>query len=267
MPGESPHGGYATTTNKCKTCHAVHLATGSYNLLRTDDPSTQCNVCHGLSGLANTKPIVLDQNGHGLPPGTTGVIYAPDDLADTSTPSAARFRVNASEWGCESCHSVHGANTIQLVDVGGGTNTKLLKKFPNPNKTADENYTDYKPVSSPTTQRLSNWCSACHNANIGLHTVAKEYNSGTHYYGHDTSATAAAGVYGDPNSWNGLINPNDGINNGPSCKQCHLGNGDTSTAYGFPHSSSTAPSMLDATSSASGLDGVCLSCHKLSNLP
>ncbi len=26
---DSPHGGYAATTNKCKTCHAAHLAEGN----------------------------------------------------------------------------------------------------------------------------------------------------------------------------------------------------------------------------------------------
>jgi len=41
-----PHGGYATTSNKCKTCHAVHRATGSFALLRVDNADHACDFCH-----------------------------------------------------------------------------------------------------------------------------------------------------------------------------------------------------------------------------
>ena len=261
-PGQSPHGGYTSTTNRCKVCHAVHLATGSYRLLRDNSASTECDYCHGTSGVANTKPITLNENGHGLPAGTTGTVYAPDDLADTSTPSAARFSIDAGSWGCASCHSVHNANTIQLVDVGGGTSTKLLKKYPNPNKTLASNYTDYDPSS--TTQRLSNWCSGCHNANIGLHTSPKAYSPSTNYYGHDASASGGANssaTYGNPATWS--IAPADGVNNGPRCDQCHV-------SPNFPHSG-PAPSLLASdTVSSTGtpqLDSACLSCHSTSSLP
>ncbi len=267
-PGQSPHGGYSSTSNRCKVCHAVHLATGSFRLLRDNSASTECDYCHGTSGVANTKPITLTENGHGLPSGTSGTIYAPDDLADTSTPSAARFSIDAAAWGCASCHSVHNANTIQLVDVGGGNTTKLLKKYPNPNKTQASNYTDYDPSS--TNQRLSNWCSACHNANIGLHTTAKNYSASTYYYGHDASASGGANssaTYGNPASWN--VAPGDGVNDGPKCYQCHRADGNDSTPD-FPHSG-PAPSLL-ATGTVSGggtpqLDNACLSCHAASNLP
>ncbi|MCL4499949.1 MAG: hypothetical protein M1335_06900 [Chloroflexi bacterium] len=265
-PGSSPHGGYSSTTNECKVCHAVHQATGSFRLLRDNSATTECDFCHGVSGVANSKPVHLDQNGHGLQLGQTGIIYAPDDIADTTTASAARFQIDASLWGCASCHSVHNASTIQLVDVGGGTSTKLLKKLPNPNKTVAANYTSYDPSSA--TQKLANWCSACHNANIGLHTTAKSFNSTTNVYGHDASADGGANagaVYGTPSSWS--VNAADAVNNGPSCKQCHVGDGDTSTAMNFPHSGGSTPNLLKIGSSATTLDGVCVSCHETANLP
>lgn len=264
--GDSPHGGYTSTTNKCKVCHAVHLSTGSYRLLRDNSASTECDFCHGTSGVANTRPVRLDQNGHGLPSGTTGTIYAPDDLEDTATPSAARFSTDAASWGCASCHSVHNANTIQLTDVGGGTSTKLLKKYPNPNKTSSAGYTNYDPSSA--TQELSNWCSGCHNANIGLHTAAKMLSAGAVYYGHDASPDGgvnAGATYGNPATWS--VDPTDGSNNGPSCKQCHQGDGDAATAYDFPHSSGTTPSLLKSGSETTTLDGVCTSCHETSLMP
>ncbi len=41
-----PHGGYTTTTQKCKVCHAVHRANGAYVLLRVDDADNACSYCH-----------------------------------------------------------------------------------------------------------------------------------------------------------------------------------------------------------------------------
>ncbi|MBF4508910.1 MAG: hypothetical protein ISP10_00315, partial [Aeromicrobium sp.] len=40
-----PHGGYDTTTNKCKVCHAVHRAEGAYYLLRADSQDDACDYC------------------------------------------------------------------------------------------------------------------------------------------------------------------------------------------------------------------------------
>jgi hypothetical protein len=41
-----PHGGYDTSTNKCKVCHAVHRAEGTYYLLRANSIDDACNYCH-----------------------------------------------------------------------------------------------------------------------------------------------------------------------------------------------------------------------------
>lgn len=41
-----PHGGYSTTSNRCKICHAVHRATGVFALTRADSPDDSCAYCH-----------------------------------------------------------------------------------------------------------------------------------------------------------------------------------------------------------------------------
>jgi hypothetical protein len=63
-----PHGGYDTTTNKCKVCHAVHRAEGAYYLLRADSQDDACDYCH-IGGAAHSSKVVYDfgkytTNGH-----------------------------------------------------------------------------------------------------------------------------------------------------------------------------------------------------------
>jgi len=41
-----PHGGYSTTSNNCKTCHAVHRAGGAFKLMRSDSADDACSYCH-----------------------------------------------------------------------------------------------------------------------------------------------------------------------------------------------------------------------------
>lgn len=50
----NPHGGYSSTSNKCKVCHAVHRAEGAYYLLRADSQSDAC-VNMGIYGLSDGR--------------------------------------------------------------------------------------------------------------------------------------------------------------------------------------------------------------------
>ncbi len=64
----NPHGGYDTSTNKCKVCHAVHRAEGAYYLLRADSQDDACDYCH-IGGSAHSSLVVYDDgkyttNGH-----------------------------------------------------------------------------------------------------------------------------------------------------------------------------------------------------------
>mgnify|MGYP003875600395 CR=1 FL=1 len=64
----NPHGGYDSTTNKCKVCHAVHRAEGAYFLLRADTQDDACSYCH-IGGSAHSRKIVYD---------LAGTIYTPN---------------------------------------------------------------------------------------------------------------------------------------------------------------------------------------------
>jgi hypothetical protein len=222
----------------------VHLAEGSYRLLRANDAATACDYCHGISGVAN-KRVVLDTEGHGLG-GQTGTITAPDD-------TDPGYSVAATDWGCAKCHSVHGSetNTVDLQDVTG---TKLLFKDP---------AGDGSPFDS--TNYLSEWCGDCHGANFGIHTQPKTVGGETRY-GHDVSGPGQAGAtYGDPSSW--TVDPADGNNQGPKCKDCHTASGGAGTAK-FPHSSgTTTPDMLESGTQSDQLDAVCTACHNTASLP
>ncbi|MBE0448648.1 MAG: hypothetical protein IBX64_11220 [Actinobacteria bacterium] len=248
---KGPHGSYTSTTNKCKDCHAVHLATGSYRLTRANTRGETCEFCHGIGGAASTT-VILDPEGHGLYPyEAQGIITAPDD----TNPSYSK---NAQLWGCLECHSAHDNQTVKLA---GLDSSKLLKADPNPGK----NYLYYRPVIGETTQTVTQWCSACHNANFGASTEGKTVLKGS----------VEATVFGHPSSNTGTIRTpdgyaevklDDGLNRGPTCKECHIADGRAGTSE-FPHSSGSSPSMLKAGSDESHIDGICAGCHNTASLP
>jgi hypothetical protein len=60
----SPHGGYDSTTDKCRVCHAVHRAQGAYYLMRADSQGDACVYCHGPSG--HSDKTVYDANPDGM---------------------------------------------------------------------------------------------------------------------------------------------------------------------------------------------------------
>jgi len=256
-----PHGGYTTTSNYCKDCHAVHLATGSYRLTRADSASQACDFCHGETGVT-TKKVVMNSNGHGLNQAQidAGTVTAPDDTKPA-------FSTASNTWGCDDCHSVHDNQTV-ILKGSGYTTTKLLKKDPNP---TDKTYLYYNPslvdtVTKETTQTVSHWCSTCHNANFGSHKDPKTVTlngTDTIVYGHDVSGTSAAT---DANGFvlEADVDPDDSVNKGPVCRQCHQADGEGNTS--FPHYSS-APNMLKSGTSLTQLDPVCTGCHNTSSLP
>jgi len=228
-----PHGDYADTTNKCKDCHAVHLAQGTWRLLRDNTRATACDACHGTGGLS-TLIITTNPEGHTM--GYSGT--APDD---------AGTAWSTTSFGCMDCHSPHDNNTVVLT---GKTTSKLLKVDPDPGEalywtgTGDE----------------SEWCSDCHSANYGLHTAAKTVGGATRY-GHDCSTDGMTIVGAWP-----VVNPGDNVNKGPTCKQCHL-------SSDYPHSQggTTSRDMLKDTlgsgTPATLLDDVCNDCHNTATLP
>ena len=63
--GMGPHGGYDTSTNKCKVCHAVHRAEGTYYLLRASSSDDACSYCH-IGGSAHSDTEVYYRNPAGI---------------------------------------------------------------------------------------------------------------------------------------------------------------------------------------------------------
>ncbi|WP_461373554.1 hypothetical protein [Candidatus Aquicultor sp.] len=243
-----PHGNYTSTTNKCKECHAVHLATGTYDLSRVNARNDTCDFCHGIGGVAS-KQVILDQNGHGADPGQAEVV-AP---GDTDIP----YSKNAKSWGCLECHSAHDK---QITQLAGLSSDKLLKADPNPLKNKD--YLYYTPVVGETTQTMSQWCSTCHNADFGPSTDLKTVRFGSktgRVAGHSSSSqgsTTTPDGYADV-KFNGT---------GPTCKQCHPADGRIGASE-FPHSSGSVPGMVRSGTTQRGMDGVCTSCHNTVTLP
>jgi hypothetical protein len=162
----SPHGGYTSSSNLCKTCHAVHGAgEASYRLLkdgsdtetRTKGEGTgtieavngkgsaranECMYCHdGSSGASSKIPYELGYTDPGNVRGehTLGVTSIPDsDVNDGDETGNFGYNDPATGQGkvlqCWQCHSVHGANTIGATydssDAIENWNTKILRLDP-----------------------------------------------------------------------------------------------------------------------------------------
>jgi predicted CXXCH cytochrome family protein len=100
-PPLTPHAGYATTTQKCAVCHAVHKAPADGELLLRGTVGESCTYCHITSSIGLT--VVYG-----------GVIenYTTEDDHGHQSPAVT----------CIDCHAVHGANTFL-----GDKTIKILK--------------------------------------------------------------------------------------------------------------------------------------------
>jgi len=112
-----PHGGYLTSTHRCRECHAVHRAAGKFKLLRSDTRFEACDWCHG-TGAGSGYNIQMDNNdgyteeynvGHTMGFGiSSGKWKAPDDTFPAFTPNYWM-----GGFSCFDCHSPH-ANPARL---------------------------------------------------------------------------------------------------------------------------------------------------------
>ncbi len=139
----NPHGGYSTSSNKCKTCHAVHRASGAFALMRVDNPDDACNYCHiGSHRHADSEAYfggtngIYSSNGHTIGSGKdipdSSVWQWTENVTLTSADATAlvpvrryltqqnkimryivhgnRFiRVGPYNLRCAGCHQVHNA--------------------------------------------------------------------------------------------------------------------------------------------------------------
>jgi len=109
-PGQTPHGGYTTSTNKCKVCHAVHGASGSGEKLLRTTVTDACKYCH-VDANFSIKRVYGDGG------------YATNYMVD-----APQGHSNVL-GGCGSCHQVHAA-TSKTVRAAENplASVKILKK-------------------------------------------------------------------------------------------------------------------------------------------
>gem|GEM_PF-577719 len=145
--GQGPHGGYATTTHKCRECHAVHRAAGKFKLLRADSRVEACDWCHGL-GAGSGYNIQMDNDdnftqeynvGHTMGFGTSdGKFKAPDDTYPAYTP-----KYYMGGFSCIDCHSPHGNPSRLLGFMDQGRMMNPQASFPLP-KGDDGNSIFYK---------------------------------------------------------------------------------------------------------------------------
>ncbi|MBS3908459.1 MAG: hypothetical protein KGZ93_02300 [Actinobacteria bacterium] len=113
-----PHGGYLTSTHRCRECHAVHRAAGKFKLLRSDTRFEACDWCHG-TGAGSGFNIQMDNDdaytteynvGHTMGFGISGGKWkAPDDTYPAFTPNFWQ-----GGFSCFDCHSPH-ANPARLM--------------------------------------------------------------------------------------------------------------------------------------------------------
>lgn len=103
----NPHGGYDSTTNKCKVCHAVHRAEGAYFLLRADTQDDACSYCH-IGGSAHSRKVVYD---------LAGTIYTPN--GHTIGASSIIPDSSVKQWLEET--------TLTTVDADGNPITEVVE--------------------------------------------------------------------------------------------------------------------------------------------
>lgn len=269
----SPHGGYTTTTNRCRTCHAVHMADPSglgnpadavsWRLLRNNSRANECNYCHKPnSGLSAKQPYRT----------RTWTIRGEHTLDSTTVPDSDMGQLNGG-LSCGWCHSVHGAKTLDTTDaVNAGLAGKILKEDPAGNGgNAEVNTLKTIPSTTdiPGGFTVTNawslrtaFCADCHNRNSNWDTNANDDtqtastglrpNSTSHVQG--PAAEGSLEVYGSEQKvagWIGTQNTRPGCRNDAGMNGgCH--NADTggnrvsdTTNSAFPHQTKSGKLMFE----------------------
>ncbi len=277
-----PHGGYAANTDKCKVCHAIHQATGTYVLLRS--PATNalsaCEACH-VAGSPLTQLAVYGGSSDNYDTAGSNL----GDRRHTLTGAAVAVTIpDATTFGdygktqfddgftCSHCHGVHGANCysncIVKLDCNGDDYVQLLDG-------TTDTLANYKSTGNleygNNSETQNQFCADCHNLNFYTTTGHK-----THVMT-DTTSTMYSGV--------SQITGQTAWESSRNCRRCHRGGlsgGSTTTDYtstgafqtyattyagatgwdnSFPHLT-TGKYFLKAEYTTTGLDNVCLDCHK-----
>lgn len=288
----TPHGNYATTTNKCSVCHSVHRATKD-GVALTAVPEAgystyadSCSFCHGTGSTFSDATIAVAADGSLTPHGQCEYchVLSPHGLGGSAYPVLASRLLNA------------GADVAITSDLTAGANGLNGTMFDLTN-----------PALEPTGLTLGTGylCAVCHG-DAGQMTFAVNASGAAPRFGaapsnvtgHRVTATVTtnwnqAGEYGAMYSGGGAAGATSQVAYNPanSCQSCHDARR-TSGEYAFPHgyvdttgayadSSSPGASLVwlttanhaseakiilgvDLSSDSDQLtrDGLCLKCHR-----
>jgi predicted CXXCH cytochrome family protein len=167
MDGHAVHGGYATATRKCASCHYVHTAATTSTILLTGATiRATCFTCHdGTQGRGVYGAIAA----RGLLVGATHRVETtravPGGDPSTGGTSTMDFGGPSHTLNCDSCHNPHAADVVAAFTPeryrstgmppprAGLTTNNLLKQAPG-------NGASSTPVYG------SDWCGACHKGRL-----------------------------------------------------------------------------------------------------
>ncbi len=193
---ESPHGGFNSSSNKCRVCHALHDANkDSYRLLFNNSRLTACDRCHdAVTGLSGKKPYSLgsiftlkikhkDYSSTGKNPKPRGITNI-NEAKGEHTPGAKLIpesnikppeNITKDGLTCYSCHDPHFAPRKTIQNIERWKNRGLLKDPGDNGSTVERGLISVKPYSSKSKpiskasakpsliEIQTTFCSDCHN--------------------------------------------------------------------------------------------------------
>lgn len=276
----NPHNGFATTTQNCAVCHAVHNAayldvdTNPTELLLQSSVADACLACH-VSG--NTGWVV---------------VYDNDPTLYTD---AGFVGHDENEAACTECHQVHSASDAMVASNEPGADYLSAKIL----STGDPFTASFDAADAPA-DSVSKWCTRCHNLYYTTAYNGRETNGVDSMASHvmTTAKTAGDGGYTNTAAVASVQGTQIAKYGSSTCYACHndaeinlAGEGGTplaapmpdSSGYAyagnFPHSSPGFRFLYSAQDDANTLaktnavgatwgddtthytDGACLYCH------
>jgi len=241
----SPHSGYATTTNKCAVCHAVHRADAGGTVLTAWDGSmapggdmmatSSCIFCHGPSATFTDVRIQVGNS-------TSPYALSPHGRCQRChTPSPHGAGASAYPVLAQKLFNTEADGAI-AADIASGTNALSASMF---------DLSDPALMDRGVTMGTGYLCTACHdnaadpvvfaiNESEALPTIAglgtTSPVTGHRVYAMNTTTWNEASEYGAyySGATDGAGDSTIAFNPALGCKACH----DAETAWGskaFPH--------------------------------
>lgn len=196
----APHGNFSTSSNRCRVCHAVHMAdpmggaaVGSevigtrivgptaWRLLRNKNRTEECYYCHGPDGATDKQPF-RDR---------TGVTFRGEHtLGSTVIPDSNAASVPGGTLTCGTCHNVHAAGVVATATISGSPDSsmavfmaaRLLKDNPNPFNGQSVGTNAGAANGAAGSDPFTKFCSDCHdkNPNWDVNTATSDTSTPDH---------------------------------------------------------------------------------------